>query len=182
MICALDTFLSAIRRIFHTYKPFQKTGLEVFASFGWLNSTYTDFSVSLTQLAGGENAIPITTIEDYSGNRLINSPEYSFAGYVSWAFTSDYGTVLPRVDWSYKSEVFFSPANDPLIRQGPLWMLNMRVGYTTPDGNLEISGWVQNLTDEVYYRSGFAVSALLGAGTYVQGDPRNAGLEVAWRF
>ncbi|MFL2935360.1 MAG: TonB-dependent receptor [Myxococcota bacterium] len=162
--------------------PESVEGLEIFASFGWLNSTYTDFSVSLTQLAGGENAIPITSIEDYSGNRLINSPEYSFAGYVSWAFTSDYGTVLPRLDWSYKSEVFFSPANDPLIKQGPLWMLNMRVGYTTPDGNLEIAGWVQNLTDEVYRLDMINLARFRQLMLYAMGDPRTYGVTVQVRF
>ncbi|MEE3328909.1 MAG: TonB-dependent receptor [Myxococcota bacterium] len=157
-------------------------GLEVFASFGWLNSTYTDFSVSLTTLSGGTNAIPITNVEDYSGNRLINSPEYSFAGYLSWAFTSDYGTLLPRVDWAYKSEVFFSPANDPKIKQDPLWILNARLGYTTPDGNIEIAGWIQNLTDEVYRLDMINLARFRNLMLYAMGDPRTYGVTVQVRF
>ena len=155
-------------------------GLEVYASFGWLNSTYTDFAVSLTSLTGF--GTPVTNIEDYSGNRLINSPEYSFAGYVSWAFSSTYGTLLPRVDWAYKSEVFFSPANDPKIKQDPLWLLNLRLGYTTPDGNIEISGWVQNLTDEVYRLDMINLARFRELLLYAMGDPRTYGLTVQVRF
>ena len=161
--------------------PESVEGLEVFASFGWLNSTYTDFSVSLTQLSGFDS-IPITNIEDYSGNRLINSPEFSFAGYLSWAFTSDYGTILPRLDWSYKSEVFFNPANDPRIKQDPLWLLNARIGYTTPDGNIEISGWVQNLTDEVYRLDMINIARFQNLVLYAMGDPRTYGVTVQVRF
>ena len=160
--------------------PESMEGLELFASFGWLNSTYTDFAVSLTSLTGF--GTPVTNIEDYSGNRLINSPEYSFAGYVSWAFTSTYGTLLPRVDWAYKSEVFFSPANDPKIKQDPFWLLNLRLGYTTPDGNIEISGWVQNLTDEVYRLDMINLARFRELILYAMGDPRTYGLTVQMRF
>ena len=160
--------------------PESMEGLEVFASFGWLNSTYTDFAVSLTSLTGF--GTPVTNIEDYSGNRLINSPEFSFAGYVSWAFNSSYGTLLPRMDWAYKSEVFFSPANDPKIKQDPLWLLNLRLGYTTPDGNIEISGWVQNLTDEVYRLDMINLARFRELILYAMGDPRTYGMTVQVRF
>ena len=160
--------------------PESMEGLEVFASFGWLDSTYTDFSVSLTSLTGF--GTPVTNVEDYSGNRLINSPKYSFAGYVSWAFTSTYGTLLPRLDWAWKSEVFFSPANDPKIKQDPLWLLNVRLGYTTPDGNIEISGWVQNLTDEVYRLDMINLARFRELILYAMGDPRTYGLTVQVRF
>ncbi|MEO1935260.1 MAG: TonB-dependent receptor, partial [Myxococcales bacterium] len=90
-------------------------GLEIFASFGWLNSHYTDFTQTLT--AAVENppgAIESNTF-DYSGNRLINSPEFAFAGYAALPWVTAYGTLATRFDWTYKSEIFFGPENDPNV-------------------------------------------------------------------
>ena len=160
--------------------PEQMEGLELFVTFGWLHSTYTDFSVSLTNITS--DGLPITFVEDYSGNRLINSPEFAFAGYASWAFTSSYGTLLPRFDWSYKSEVFFNPANDPLIKQGALWLMNLRLGYTTPDGRIEVAAWVQNLTDTVYRLDILNLARFRNAVLYAMGDPRSYGITFQVRF
>ena len=92
---------------------------------------------------------------------------------------------MPRLSARYRSELFtgidYKAVEYSNAYIDELWLWDFRLNWT-PAENLSVTAYVENLTDEVYYRSGFAVSALLGAGTYVQGDPRNAGLEVAWRF
>ena len=160
--------------------PEEVEGLELFVTFGWLNSTYTDFSVPLKFITN--QGTEITTVEDYSGNRLINSPEWAFAGYAQWAFTSSYGTLIPRFDWTFKSEVFFNPENDPLISQPAFWLTNFRLGYQTPAGNMEVAFWVKNVTDKVYRLDVLNLARFRGTILYAMGDPRTYGISFQVRF
>ena len=111
-----------------------------------LKGTYNDFD---NVRPGGSTDTLL--VDDFTGNQLINAPELSFAGYARWRFLLDnYGSLTPRLDWSFKDRVFFSPENFEELSQAPLWLLNLRLGYATPDDSIEVAGWVRNLTDEVY--------------------------------
>jgi iron complex outermembrane receptor protein len=157
-------------------------GLEIFASFGWLNSHYTDFTQTLT--AAVENppgAIESNTF-DYSGNRLINSPEFAFAGYAALPWVTAYGTLTTRFDWTYKSEIFFGPENDPNVGEDPLWLMNVRLAYTTPDGVVELAGWVRNVTDQAYSQDILNLTRFSGTILHAIGDPRTYGATLQVRF
>ncbi|HIF99214.1 MAG TPA: TonB-dependent receptor [Myxococcales bacterium] len=157
-------------------------GLEIFASFGWLNSHYTDFTQTLT--AAVENppgAIESNTF-DYSGNRLINSPEFAFAGYAALPWVTAYGTLATRFDWTYKSEIFFGPENDPNVGEDPLWLMNVRLAYTTPDGVVELAGWVRNVTDQAYSQDILNLTRFQGTILHAIGDPRTYGATLQVRF
>jgi iron complex outermembrane receptor protein len=165
---------------FYGVLPESVDGLELFLSFGWLHSTYTEF-LNTTSFTNNDGVEQFLT-EDYSGNRLINSPELAFSGYLSWPLGSRFGTLTPRIDWSYKSKVFFSAQNQENISQDPLWLLNLRIAYLTPNSNIELAGWIRNLTDVAYRGDIINLARLRSQLLYAMGDPRTYGVTLNVRF
>lgn len=164
-------------------------GFGIFASFAWLESSYTDFvnTLQATQEVpppGGGDPVKVVTQStfDFSGARLINSPEFSFVGFMQWPIPTPYGSVVPRFDWSFKDEVFFSPENSELVGQSALWLMNLRLTYKAPSDNLEISGFVENLTDQSYTLDVFNLARFRRSILYAIGDPRTYGVTVRVKF
>ena len=153
--------------------------LQVFMSLGWLQGTYNDFEDVRPDTGSPGNLV----FDDFSGNQLINAPDLSFVGYAQWPLElNGAGTVNPRIDWSYKDQVFFSPENTEIVGQEPLWLLNLRLGYTTPGGNVNVAAWVRNLTDVAYRADAIDLSNLRSAILYAMGDPRTYGVTLEVRF
>ena len=153
--------------------------LQVFMSLGWLQGTYNDFEAVRPDTGSPGNLV----FDDFSGNQLINAPDLSFVGYAQWPLELNAsGTVTPRIDWSYKDQVFFSPENTEIVGQEPLWLLNLRLGYTTPGGNVNVAAWVRNLTDVAYRADAIDLSNLRSAILYAMGDPRTYGVTLEVRF
>jgi len=160
--------------------PEEIQGLELFASFGWLNSHYTNFTQTLTTVLQ-EGELQTNTF-DFSGNRLINSPEFAFAGYAAWPWVTSVGTLAVRYDWTYKSAVFFGPENDPNISEDELWLMNIRLSYATPDSGVEVAGWIRNVTDQAYSADILNLTRFNGSILHAIGDPRTFGVTVQVRF
>jgi iron complex outermembrane receptor protein len=162
------------------WAPLGVEGLQLFASFAWLKGQYKDFSQ--TQRDATVTGGPLIT-QDFSGNQLINSPEFSFTGYAAWQFDLDgMGFITPRFDWTYKDQVFFSVDSQDFLSQPPLWLFNVRLAYQTPNELVEIAAFVRNLTDEVYRADVINLSRFRFATLYAYGDPRVYGLSlrVVW--
>lgn len=166
-------------------KPFEDWGpllldkLWIHATFAWLDSKYTDFVN--TQAVQPETAI-ITLTEDFSGNRLINSPEYSFIGFIAWPLGGEWGAVIPRLDWTFKDKVYFDVSNSNLLKQDPLWLLNFRLTYKAPTENFELSAWVENLTDQSYTVDVFNLARLRKSILHAVGDPLTYGVTATVKF
>ena len=154
-------------------------GLQIFLSGSWLEGQYNDFEDVRSDPGQAGNII----LDEFSGNQLINAPKYSFIGYVQWPLeVATAGTITPRFDWSYKSRIFFGPENLDLVSQGSLWLMNLRVGYRTPGGSVEVAGWVRNLTDEIYRGDAIDLSRLSNSIVYAMGEPRTYGVTLELRF
>ena len=148
--------------------------VEFLGSFGWVRGKYLEFANSIIEL--DDQGLSSTSERDYSGNQLVNSPEFAFSGYLSWPLESDYGTLTPRFDWSFKDQVFFGPEDDPEIGQSPLWLMNFRLSYRTADSQLEIAGWVRNLADKKYRLDAINLARFRQSVIYAIGDPRTFGV------
>ncbi len=160
----------------------------VYVSFAWLDSQYTEF-VNTTKSSPGVAGLPPTpiiktTTIDFSGKQMVNSPEFSFVGYVMWPLPAPggAGALIPRFDWSFKDDIFFSPANSELVGQSDLWLFNARLIYKTPSENVELSAWVENLTDQRYTLDVFNVARFRQSILYAIGDPRTYGLTLKVNF
>lgn len=151
-------------------------------SFAWLDAYYTDFVNVFPFQSAGDELVTRVASEDFTGNRLINAPEFSFIGFVAWPIDKDWGVVIPRVDWSYKDEVFFSAANSPLVAQDALWLVNMRVTYRSPNELFELAGWIENLTDQAYTEDVFNLARLRESILHAIGDPRTYGVTLTLKY
>ncbi len=126
-----------------------------------------------------------TSTVDRSNEEFALVPKNSASFAVQYNAVTPIGVIMPRLSAYYRSELFTgideraieyesSTVNSVAIWNGRLtWM---------PSEQIRVTAFVNNLTDEQYFKSGFAVSALLGAATLVQGEPRSYGLEFAWDF
>jgi len=163
-------------------KPFEGWAPPIFdqiwirLTFAWLDSKYTDFIITQAVNQPGDPPTSTVRITDYTGNRLVNSPELSFIGFVAWPMGGDWGLIIPRVDWTYKDKVYFAPGNEELASQDGLWLLNFRATYKSPSETFEVSAWVENLTDQAYTVDVFNFSRLRGSVLHAIGDPRTYGL------
>jgi iron complex outermembrane receptor protein len=116
-----------------TVKPTAQ--FEAFLSASTLNSEYQDFADGLGN--------------DFSGNTLINAPEFSMSAGLSWTQPiGDAGSLQAAASGSYQSKIYFTPANDNAYSESSVTMLNARLAWTPPGGKWEVALWGKNLTDE----------------------------------
>jgi iron complex outermembrane receptor protein len=161
------------------YVPGEVEDLVIFMSAAVLEGQYNDFD-NVRPSPGGAGKI---LVENFSGNQLINAPRGAFAGYAQWTFLLDQmGSVTPRLDWTWKDEVFFSPSNFEELSQPGFWLLNLRLGYRTPNDRIELAVWVRNLTNEVYRNDAIDLSRFQQSVLYAIGDPRTYGIDLVVRF
>ncbi len=166
--------------------------------FGWLESRFLDFTqvqqVSIIQdgvLAGVGNVEIQNT-----GNRLLNSPRFKLSLTAEQTLPlGRYGSLTARYDGAWTDDTFFDategrgiPNRDGkeflpelTIGQPAFWLHNLRLGYRPPPGNIEIAGWVRNLTDETYKSFAFHASNF-ETTIYFLGEPRTYGLTVSVDF
>lgn len=119
--------------------------------------------------------------QDFSGNRLVRSPE------ISGSFIADVDApvsaglrLLARAELSYQSSQFFRPSNDPFTRQGDFTLLDASVGAGIGE-NWDIRAFASNLLGERYLvDAAIIVPELL---LYTQrGEPRVLGVQTSLRF
>ena len=170
-------------------------GLVAEVRFGWLESQFLDFTdagVRRTESQGNRRIV-----NDFNGNPLPNAPQFKVSGSLSYDFElGRIGSLTPRYDFAWSDDVFFDPSGGRgspdsngeiflpknTIGQEALILHNIRLTYAVEGGNLEISGWVRNLTNEVYKTLAFDASAGPGLVGNLLGDPRTYGLSARVTF
>ena len=162
---------------------------------GWIESEFKDFSLEAFKAIPNpppEPPIPTLVQQDYTGNRLPNTPRFTFSGSAVYTLElGKFGALIPRWDFAWTDDIFFDQSNgrgnpndenvlfmpDFAIGQPAYWLHNVRLAYRTPDGAIEVAGWVRNLLDERYKTLAFDASAAGFVGNIV-GDPRTYGISV----
>ncbi|MCY1525914.1 TonB-dependent siderophore receptor [compost metagenome] len=143
------------------------------ASLGLLKSEYTNFVYTVGP----------TTL-DASGNEFYRTPETSFRLDTDYRIRlGDVGQLLIGTDWSYRSHIYHNATvqDDPVQETGSYWNGNARVSYFTPDNQLQVTGFVKNLTDQ----SNKVLSQIVNQrGVYPTGyvSPRTYGLQLTYNF
>jgi outer membrane receptor protein involved in Fe transport len=167
--------------------------------FGWLESQFLDFTNQIVRFVIGTdgNTVPRVITVDYTGNQLINSPEFKVSGAVDYTIDMGrYGSLLPHYDFAWSADIFFDPTEGrgspnfagqlilPKYATGQraYWLHNLRLGYRTPDGSIEIAGWVRNLTDFAYKSYAFDASIFGRDVVNYVGEPRTYGLDFLLHF
>ncbi len=159
-------------------------------SFTYSNNNYkynTFMDNDLAALALRGEFVPI----DRSNEDFAVSPETSASIGAQYTIVTDYGLFTPRIDVSYKSEVYMgldagswevAKANPDLIYASAYSLIDARLSWNDPMADLRVSAFVKNLTDKRYDIGAVGTADSLGTFTRALGDPRTFGIEIRKDF
>ena len=83
------------------------------------------------------------------------------------------GQLTPRLDYTYRSTIYFRPApTDPYSTQRGYGLANARLTWTPPDSNWMVAAFVTNLTNKRYFTSKQDQLNQYGAATGSVAPPR----------
>ncbi|KAF0186491.1 MAG: TonB-dependent receptor [Hyphomonadaceae bacterium] len=97
------------------------------------------------------------------------TPETTWALGVQYDWNTSLGTVRPRLDVSYRDDVFTAPDNTALGRIDSYTLLNGSIRWIAKDETWSLAVEGRNLTDELYYTA--KVDATTGLAGSVYGSP-----------
>lgn len=151
--------------------------LTITATGNYTNATYDEFLVE-TSFDG----VVDRSKEDYASIPKISG---SLTGSYDWV--TNIGLLTPRLTVYYSDEVYtgidhFAPNYEvSTIDSYTLW--NFRLAYIPEKlDDLNVTLYIDNLTDETYFRGGFTVAETAGAANLTRGAPRTYGLEATYTF
>ncbi len=92
---------------------------------------------------------------DASGNRMVNAPEWKANATAQYTFSlGDRGSLVLAGQLSYQDDIFFTQINEPEVGQEAITLLDARASWFSPSGQLELSAYGKNLSDEEYFHNG----------------------------
>lgn len=143
---------------------------------GWLDATFDEF---LTEDSARPQLGPLSL----AGNDLPNAPAYTLSFGPAYERDLSGGgrlSLSARYDW--RSEVYFSEFNLPLVSEDSSGRLNAFANYEFPDGKWQIGLYGRNLTDERTYSSMVVASAVLNSIAMATANPgREVGIRLSFR-
>ena len=83
---------------------------------------------------------------------------------------------------TYQSKVFFELPNSDAISEQGYTLVNLRAGVELANGRYRIGGFARNLTNKKYLIDAGNTGGGFGDPTYIRGEPRFYGVEVAGTF
>jgi iron complex outermembrane receptor protein len=143
------------------------------AMFGYLNAKFTSVDAAATQATGlsTDSVLPFV-------------PKRTLAVAMQYAMDFEYGTLTPRIDYSYRSEVAFNVNPGAYGSQGPVGLINATVTYADTGDRWSIQLYGRNLADKHYDLFLHEFSHVIGGpgGAETAADPREYGLIVTRKF
>ncbi len=162
-------------------------GLAINASLSSNRYQFVDFTEpDLNQAVLGNEVLLDRTDETFPV-----SPEESASLGVQYSFALASGTLTPRVDFSYKSDIFygFDPGSNQkyeedidLAGQPAYWLVDFRLSWQNDEDDFGAAFWVKNATDERYLIGVASVADSSATFTQGWGEPRMYGIEFFQTF
>ncbi len=155
--------------------------LTLTATANYTDASYDEFKIDT--LIDGQ----IVPDYDRSDEDFGSIPEFTGSLVVSYDWATDYGMIIPRFTAYHRDEIYtgidyISPEFD-VATIDAYTLYNLRVAYIPAElDSLNVTLFVDNLTDEDYFQGGFTVAASMGAATLSKGPPRTMGLEANYTF
>ncbi|MBB3048200.1 outer membrane receptor protein involved in Fe transport [Litorivivens lipolytica] len=145
------------------------------ASLGYTDAYYNEYTVFL---ADGSQF-------DRSNEPFAVVPKHTRALSIQYRLETPLGLVIPRLSYSYRSEIFVGlDAKADLYEGATLGgqeLYNARVTWL-PSDRWRVAAYVNNIKDSVYFGGGVALGDNLGTTTKAQLPPRHFGVEVAYQW
>lgn len=146
--------------------------LQVQFSLGLLDTKYKDY----TALVNGVDV-------SYSGNSFARSPKVTAVLAAEYGFDLFQGRLFVGGDINTRSDFHFNSAayktNDAYLHAG-YTLTNLHARYVFPGKQIELSAYVDNLTDKDYWQAAYP-SGVTSAG-YALGAPRTVGTAVQFNW
>ncbi len=136
---------------------------------GWISSELTNVDAAAANAGFVE------------GTKLSKTPELTFT--LSGAYTFELANeseLTVRADYAWTDDFFHQRNEDPLSLQESYGLLNTRVTWTNGKGNVELAGFVTNLTDEQFFNTILVGSTRIATGYPARG--RQWGVSTKFRF
>jgi iron complex outermembrane recepter protein len=153
-------------------------GFELEAQFAPIDGLRLDLGAGYTDaqydsLDAGVSGITLAS-------KLPGTSKWTANAAISYEIELGSASLTPRVDWAYRSKFFFD-ANNAVAENGyGLW--NASLTYNTGEQGFEVSAFVKNLSDKLYYTHGESISDPAGFTSVVPTRGREWGLRVSKNF
>jgi len=117
-----------------------------------------------------------------SGNTMERAPKFSST--ISAEYAAELGatgTLTGRVEYAYRSRVFFSPYDLIGVSQSGYGLWNARLTYAPQGDRWHVALFAKNIGNVVYYQEVDRAAGLSGTVGYL-GTPRTFGIEIGARY
>ncbi|HEV7715124.1 MAG TPA: TonB-dependent receptor [Steroidobacteraceae bacterium] len=142
------------------------------SSFGFLNYKTIDLGTAAGVVGGPTESSKPAYVPKWKVN---------FGAQYGVAFAGG-SQLTPRIDYTYQSEVFNDPANNPLARQEPYGLLDARVTWESPQREWQAAVALQNALDKVYYINKLDNTGSFGVVDGQPGMPRTVFVSLKRKF
>jgi len=140
----------------------------------YISAAYGDSKLTGAQLAcDGTNVC--------EGNRLPTQPKYSASGVVNFTYPLPYGSIVASAEVAAQTAIFGGPKLQSSSRVGGWADLTLRTGFKSPAG-WSIIGYVENVTDKVYFDGAVEESGIIPASRFGVSRPRTFGVLLKFPF
>jgi iron complex outermembrane receptor protein len=149
--------------------------LQIRAGAAWLDATFDEYETV-------DPVYPELGVQDVSGNRLPQAPEYT--GNLSADYRIDLaggGDITLSARAAYQSKVYFNGLEFERGAQDAYTVVDARVTYTAPGERFFVNVWSKNLTDEDILTTTFPIP-LSGAIVATWAPPRTYGITAGYNF
>lgn len=158
-------------------QPF--SGFTLNGSLSLLDPTYRDYRIAIfdPSIQGG----PPFRLVDMRGERMYNVAKY--AGSVGAQYEHGLGNgsqILLGSDIRFRGDT----KAELSVRSKSFVVMDVRLGWKSSDQRWEVTGWIRNLTNKIYYPGGGSVPDYYKDSTRVGlvADPRTGGVTVKLNF
>ncbi len=156
------------------------------ASFSNNDYEFQEFKDNDLLNAVAGNFIP----EDRTDETFPAAPETSASVGAQLMIPTDFGLIIPRIDVSYKSEIFFGldeGSYNLYEREGiggsdAYALIDARLSWQNNDGDMTVAAFVKNVTDERYVIGTASVADSVSTFNQTYGDPRRFGVMIRQTF
>lgn len=138
--------------------------------YGYTSAEYEEYA-TLNPTSG--------LVEDLTYLEFANTPENSLKLSTDWKLPLELPGLYEsrfRIDYSYTDGYYNDVENTEALRREDTDIVNASLLFAFNEDRTRLQLWGKNLTDEVYYRSGFSLGASFGAGQRFFSEPRTYGV------
>ena len=118
--------------------------LIITAAVGYIDASYDQLSDEVLN-----NPSPL-----FPENELVNTPEWTANIGAAYTFRTEWGTLTPRIDWSYRDSSFNDAVNEVHLFAPSYHLVNISMMFESNDEHWQAVVGGTNITDELYLISG----------------------------